>query len=78
MAKITGAYKSLVRGVSEQVPQDRLEGQHWEQVNLISDPIRGLARRRGSQFRNSKHVLDVAPTENTLKDLANFKEYSFY
>jgi len=78
MAKKTGAYKSLVRGVSEQVPQDRLEGQHWEQVNMISDPIRGLCRRRGSQFRGQFQIFNAAPTQATRDDLGTFKEYSFY
>jgi len=46
MAKVSGSYASVVRGVSEQVPQDRRPGQHFEQVNMISDPVRGLARRQ--------------------------------
>lgn len=79
MAKKTGAFKSLVRGVSEQVPQDRLEGQNWEQVNMISDPIRGLSRRRGSQFRGNMRLLDSWElTDDTVEDLATFKEFSFY
>ena len=48
MSKVSGSYESVVRGVSEQVPQDRRSGQHFEQVNMISDPVRGLARRHGS------------------------------
>ncbi|WCA46233.1 tail tubular protein B [Caulobacter phage DCM] len=48
MAKVSGAYESVVRGVSEQVPQDRRPGQHYEQINQISDPVRGNARRPGS------------------------------
>lgn len=78
MAKKTGAFKSLIRGVSEQVPQDRLEGQNWEQVNMISDPIRGLSRRRGSKFQGKQKILEGAPTIDTLDDLGSFKEYSFY
>lgn len=50
MTKVSGSYESVVRGVSEQVPQDRLSGQHQEQVNMISDPVRGLARRHGSEL----------------------------
>ena len=37
MAKISGSYQSLSRGVSQQVPEARLDGQHPEQVNMISD-----------------------------------------
>lgn len=48
MSKVTDSYDSLIRGVSQQVAHDRVPGQHWEQDNLISDPVRGLARRHGS------------------------------
>lgn len=48
MARKSGALESVVRGVSEQVPQDRFSGQHTEQVNMVPDPVRGLARRHGS------------------------------
>lgn len=48
MAKVSGSYESVVRGVSEQAPQDRLSGQHGEQVNMVPDPVRGLSRRHGS------------------------------
>lgn len=51
--KRTGSYDSIIRGVSQQVPHDRIIGQHWEQVNLISDPVRGLARRHGSFRKDS-------------------------
>lgn len=50
MVRRTGSYESIIRGVSEQVPQDRRIGQHTEQINFISDPVRGLARRHGSMF----------------------------
>lgn len=48
MTKTSGSYESVVRGVSQQVPQDRLSGQHSEQVNMVPDPVHGLARRHGS------------------------------
>lgn len=48
MAKISGAYDTVVRGVSQQVPQNRLSGQHGEQVNMVPDPVHGLSRRHGS------------------------------
>lgn len=72
MAKIKGSYKSLVRGVSEQVPQDRLEGQHYEQQNMISDPIRGLIRRRGSVFKSR-----IEASGNIVNFLSGFREHSF-
>lgn len=46
--KVANSYGSLLRGVSQQVPQDRADGQHTEQVNLLSDPVNGLTRRHGS------------------------------
>lgn len=48
MAKVNGAYDSLVRGVSQQVREKRLSGQHEAQDNMISDPVEGLRRRPGS------------------------------
>ena len=49
--KISGSYASLLRGVSQQSPEVRLPGQHAEQVNLLSDPVQGLTRRRGSLYQ---------------------------
>lgn len=75
MAKVQGTFKSLVRGVSEQVPHDRLEGQHYEQVNFVSDPIRGLIRRRGSRFLDK---LPISPPAAGYEDrIKNYREHSF-
>lgn len=54
--RIGGAYESVARGVSEQAPQDRRSGQMWEQVNMISDPVRGLVRRQGSEFKAAQRI----------------------
>lgn len=48
MSKVSGSYASVVRGVSQQIPEQRLAGQHKEQVNMLSDPVTGLTRRRGT------------------------------
>lgn len=56
MAKVSGSYKSLIRGVSQQAPEERLPGQHGAQVNMLSDPVRGLVRRRGTVFVASTAV----------------------
>lgn len=56
--KISGSYASLLRGVSQQSPEVRLPGQHVEQVNLLSDPVQGLTRRRGSLYQ----ALQTLPT----------------
>lgn len=47
--KVAGQYANIISGVSQQVPQDRRQGQHAEQINMISDPVRGLVRRQGSE-----------------------------
>lgn len=52
--KVSDSYRSIARGVSQQVPNQRLEGQHEEQVNMVSDPVVGLSRRRGSKFITEK------------------------
>lgn len=43
--KVDGSLKSLLQGVSQQPPRDRLPGQGTEQINLRSDPVIGLTRR---------------------------------
>lgn len=73
MAKRSGSYESIIKGVSQQVPHDRLPGQHWEQVNMISDPVRGLARRPGSVMVFEKLAPSVQIDAPTLDDLSNFK-----
>ena len=49
--KAGSSYSNLLMGVSQQVPHNRREGQHTEQINMIPDPVRGLTRRRGSIFQ---------------------------
>lgn len=63
--KVADSYSSLVRGVSQQNPQDRLPGQHTEQVNMMPDPVAGLARRHGSKWLAEK-VLGSADTYTQL------------
>lgn len=74
MAKRTGSYDSLIRGVSEQVAHDRLPGQHWAQTNMISDPVRGLARRHGSVMLDERLIPSTELTAATQEDASNFKE----
>lgn len=78
MSRVAGSYESIIRGVSQQVPQDRRPGQHYEQVNMISDPVRGLARRHGSEMMSEI----VAGTNTTAmaiitSDTAGHKVYPF-
>lgn len=50
MAAIDGATKSLMQGVSQQVPRERLDGQVSLQVNMLSDAVEGMRRRPGMRF----------------------------
>ena len=77
--KTANSYGSLLRGVSQQVPQDRAEGQHGEQVNMLSDPVNGLTRRHGSKWLAEK--LLTAQTAGELgsytDDTATWLSYEF-
>ena len=53
MAALDGATKSLMQGVSQQVPRERLEGQVSLQVNMLSDAVQGMRRRPGMRFHQT-------------------------
>lgn len=78
MAKISGSYTSISRGVSQQVPEARLEGQHEEQVNMISDPVNGLTRRHGTQlggealFNITAAIPKTGPTRDAMRGFRVF------
>jgi hypothetical protein len=78
MAKVTGSYESVVRGVSQQVPQDRRSGQHYAQENMISDPVRGLARRHGSKLLDEQAIAGAASFADRLADTTYHKATTFY
>ncbi|ATI16343.1 tail protein [Caulobacter phage Lullwater] len=80
MAKVSGSYESVVRGVSEQVPQDRRPGQHKAQMNMISDPVRGLARRHGSVMMQEKVLAAADDTKWAawLADTSQHKSFPFF
>lgn len=44
------AYPTLLNGVSQQLPQSRIPGQLESQTNMVSDLVRGLCRRGGTNF----------------------------
>ena len=54
----TGTYKALIKGVSQQTPQEREDGQLSTQVNMLSDIVNGLRRRGGLKLQA---VLDTPP-----------------
>lgn len=51
-----GTYRSLIQGVSQQTPQERLDGQLGAQVNMLSDPVNGLRRRTGTKLHGKLNV----------------------
>ena len=77
MAKVSGSYESVIKGVSQQVPQDRRSGQHFEQVNMISDVVRGLCRRRGSVWEHELSFGNVTNENASLLDIKSFRSFDF-
>lgn len=77
MSKVSDSYDSLIRGVSEQVPHDRVVGQHWEQDNFISDPVRGLSRRHGSA-QMDQSILAAAISQADRDDASSRPEQTIF
>lgn len=42
---VDGSLNTLIQGVSQQAPVDRLDGQHELEINMSNDPEKGLLRR---------------------------------
>lgn len=78
MSKVSGSYESVVRGVSEQNPQSRLSGQHFAQVNMISDPVRGLARRHGSWLEDEKALGEGGSYPALFEQTASSRVFPFF
>lgn len=53
MSTYESAYKSLLQGVSQQLPDERLPGQLTSQTNMVSDPVTNLRRRPGVVYKQS-------------------------
>lgn len=74
--KLSGSYASIARGVSQQVSSQRLDGQHAEQNNLVSDPVIGLVRRRGSDYQ--AHItIPFGANPNAGRYLKSFRNFDF-
>ena len=71
MSKVSGAYPSLSRGVNQQPFEARLDGQHGEQVNMWSDPVHGLSRRRGTTRQACYPGNEFGPSYFELSDSQN-------
>ena len=65
MAALDGAIKSLMQGVSQQVPQQRLDGQVSLQQNMLSDVVNGMRRRPGARYLAQLLTLTAA-TNNSV------------
>ena len=86
MSKVSGAYPSLSRGVNQQPFEARLDGQHGEQVNMWSDPVNGLGRRRGTTMQDCApafytqagyHELDEARQQQLRDYYASYRTIPF-
>lgn len=73
MTKRSGSYRSILRGVSQQPPEQRLPGQHSEQVNMISDPVAGVTRRQGSTFIKETPLTEAGDTVDAADLELNFE-----
>lgn len=77
MAKATGSYSSIIKGVSQQAPADRLEGQHSEVLNMLADPVRGMVRRNGFIMENQQLSSFSANPSNGLADSFSYRAFPF-
>ena len=78
--KVDGSLKSLLQGVSQQPPRDRLSGQATAQINMSADPVSGLTRRPPTDLvgslgstSNQQSWFDFE-TQNGNKYLAAFRD----
>lgn len=68
---LDGVVPSLLQGVSQQIPRERLPGQLSEQVNMVSDLVTGIRRRPGIQYIDSIGSLGAI---NPLSVLSQYVE----
>ena len=74
MAKAGGTYPNIVQGVSGKPPHSRRPGQTTEQINILSDPVEGLVRRRGTRFAAR---LPLALSEAARVELQDMDVFDF-
>lgn len=63
---IEGTYKTLLQGVSQQTPRQRIEGQVSKQVNMYSDLVQGMQRRAGLRVLRES-ITGIIGAESTSK-----------
>jgi hypothetical protein len=71
--KVSNSYASVVRGVSQQTASQRLDGQHEEQVNMLSDPVNGLSRRRGSVYLSETSINSESNQVDFMRGIRKFE-----
>ena len=59
MSTYESSYKSLLQGVSQQIPRERLPGQLTAQLNMLADPVTNLRRRPGAQYLKHRAWTDA-------------------
>lgn len=65
-AALDGALQSIIQGVSQQVPRERLDGQVSLQTNMLSDVVRGMRRRPGMRMRTTGISYPVSWSRNQI------------
>lgn len=65
-AALDGALTSIIQGVSQQVPRERLDGQVSLQTNMLSDVVRGMRRRPGMRLRTSGFLFPAGWNKNQI------------
>ena len=65
---VDGVIPSLLQGVSQQIPRERLTGQVGAQLNMVSDLVTGIRRRPGIQ-----HIKTLALADNVSTDSVQSK-----
>jgi len=66
MAAFDGSIKSLLQGVSQQVPTERLDGQVSAQVNMLSDVVDGMRRRPGMRLLKGSVISGLSNTTSVF------------
>lgn len=76
--KVVGNYQSIIRGVSQQPAHLRYEGQHWEQINVNSDPVRGLCTRKGAYIASTYELTGYESfADDVIMEIVKYRSFRF-
>lgn len=78
MAALDGAIKSLMQGVSQQVPRERLDGQVSVQVNMLSDVVNGMRRRPGARYVAQLTMDDVSDVNKIFSTYVDVEDTVYH